>query len=414
MSALAAFLAQTVQGVLTTRYSELASSVIIVYDHLVTLDQEVELIWKSGWSVGKTLFLLNRYYTLFTVIFNNYGAITCRAPEKLDSQTIRQYSSATSSLINASASFSACVPSAFRRCVSWFRWQGVSGIIAFTLSELILQLRLYALYGLNKKVMALMGSVFVATLVTSTVIMGLALARIEVSTLTLFSLSFCVPLNLAQITYFYAFWIPVMLCESLLCGLVILKAATGWKRKANLLDSGREIIAVLIRDSVIYFLVLFVVYLTNTIIFVGGDVIKTEAAVNYSVSMSCVMGSRLCLNVRGLVWHDDEIVITPQPVTLSLRTARSRGAVRSPSRGPAARSHASSRHRSQSRSRAGTRSARSHASDHAKWPVVVFAEPGGDLSEYEMDELRSMRVAREERAGPLALKVPGKGDSGWW
>ena len=73
------------------------------------------------------------------------------------------------------------------------------------------------------------------------------------STLTLLGLSFCVPLNLAQITYFYAFWIPVMLCESLLCALVILKAATGWKRKANLLDSGREIIAVLIRDSVIYF-----------------------------------------------------------------------------------------------------------------------------------------------------------------
>ena len=46
-----------------------------------------------------------------------------------------------------------------------------------------------------------------------------------------------------------------MICESLLCLLVILKAVRGWKRKSNLLDSGKEIIAVLIRDSVVYFLV---------------------------------------------------------------------------------------------------------------------------------------------------------------
>ena len=82
--------------------------------------------------------------------------------------------------------------------VSWFRWQGVSGIIAFTLGErkppipyevylpvpkapstVILQLRLYALYSLNRKVMAAMGSVFVGTVVASATIMGFVLANIE-------------------------------------------------------------------------------------------------------------------------------------------------------------------------------------------------------------------------------------------
>lgn len=368
MSALAAFFAQTVQGLLTTRYSELASSVIIIYDHLVTLDQEVELIWKSGWSFGKLLFLLNRYYTLFAVVFNNYVLFSNELTREL--------------------------------CVSWFRWQGVSGIIAFTLSELILQLRLYALYGLNKKVMALMGTVFAAAFVSSATIMGLALSRIEVTVLTLFDYSFCAPLNLAQITYFYAFWIPIIICESLLCALVLARALNGWKRKSTLLAAGRELVAVLVRDSVVYFLVLFAVYLTNTVIFVGGDVIKTEAAVNYAVSMSCVMGSRLCLNVRGVVWHDDEIVVArPPTLALPLHSARSRS--RSASR--ARRSAVGTRSQTSTRSRSNT----------LKRPAVVFAQcsaDSGGLSEYEMDELRTMRADQKARALTLPLRITGKGD----
>ncbi|KAF4616659.1 hypothetical protein D9613_008345 [Agrocybe pediades] len=41
-----------------TRYAQLASSSIIVFDHLITLDEEINLIWKSSWSMGKILFLL--------------------------------------------------------------------------------------------------------------------------------------------------------------------------------------------------------------------------------------------------------------------------------------------------------------------------------------------------------------------
>jgi len=62
-----------VRSIQSTQYAQLASSAIILFDHLVTLDGEVELIWKSPWSMGKALFILNRYYTLFSVILNNYA-----------------------------------------------------------------------------------------------------------------------------------------------------------------------------------------------------------------------------------------------------------------------------------------------------------------------------------------------------
>ncbi|KAJ3544176.1 hypothetical protein NMY22_g2871 [Coprinellus aureogranulatus] len=40
---------------------------------VLTFDDEVELIWKASWSMGKGLFLINRYYSIASVVFNNYG-----------------------------------------------------------------------------------------------------------------------------------------------------------------------------------------------------------------------------------------------------------------------------------------------------------------------------------------------------
>ena len=85
--------------------------------------------------------------------------------------------------------------------------------------------------------------------------------------------------------------------------------------------------------------------------------------------MSCVIGNRLCLNVRGMIWRDDDIVVT-----------HSYGL---------GRRHAS------------TGRATTTQQQQQRWPVVVFASAAGapeapatrsKLSEYEMDELRAMRV----------------------
>ena len=45
-----------------------------------------------------------------------------------------------------------------------------------------------------------------------------------------------------------------MASETLLCALVILKAIRGWRRQENMLEAGKELVAVLIRDSLLYFL----------------------------------------------------------------------------------------------------------------------------------------------------------------
>ena len=76
----------------------------------------------------------------------------------------------------------------------WFQWQGCTGIIAFALGErtstsgshesmlkpgtVILQIRLYAMYCLDKRVLALMGITFLASITASATAVGVILAKL--------------------------------------------------------------------------------------------------------------------------------------------------------------------------------------------------------------------------------------------
>jgi hypothetical protein len=44
-----------------TRYSSLAAVVLLVYDYILCLPDEIAYIWKGRWNSGKFLYILNRY-----------------------------------------------------------------------------------------------------------------------------------------------------------------------------------------------------------------------------------------------------------------------------------------------------------------------------------------------------------------
>jgi len=51
-------------GILQTKYFFFAALAITVYDHVLTLDIEVEHIWKRKFSAVTVLFFFTRYYFL--------------------------------------------------------------------------------------------------------------------------------------------------------------------------------------------------------------------------------------------------------------------------------------------------------------------------------------------------------------
>lgn len=168
-----------------------------------------------------------------------------------------------------------------------------------------LMLRLYALYQLNKAVLATMITVFITSLGAAGAILVLNLANIggagasacsksacgdadavprsAVNAHVIPGMPFCVPIGLS--THFWTYWIPVLTCESFLCGLALYRAFSGglaeptsdardtrqahrrgrgaWhgeggtfvRRLAGIFQNGQRIVDVLIRDSILFFLV---------------------------------------------------------------------------------------------------------------------------------------------------------------
>lgn len=288
---------QFLRDVQVTRFAEVAASMIVVWDHLVTIDQEIELIWKARWSIGKALFLFNRYYTLLAIAFNNYIFF-------VDSGLTDEI------------------------CKIFFRWQAATFVLAITVSQVTLQLRLYALYHTNKLVLAFMITTFALCMICAIVIIIIML-QIQSATANPFpGVHFCASTHASKL--FWTFWIPFLVSESLLCALAIFRAFSYettsdlppvqynrrgklWKRRiANrrridgVFDRTNSIIAVLIRDSILYFLVMFVAYLTNCLMWAVGPVGLREAPVGFAEALTCVMCSHVLLNVRDVHQQRDQ------------------------------------------------------------------------------------------------------------
>jgi len=157
-------------------------------------------------------------------------------------------------------------------------------------------MRLYALYFLNKKVLALMVTTFIVSSASSAVIMGKVLQGITARAHALPGTTFCVPFGVPD--YFFAFWIPIIGFESLLCGLALYRGFQTFRAAGSPFQSGRHLVAILIRDSILYFLVMFATYFTNMLVWVSAPTNLLEIPIAFSVALSCCLGNRMILNVR--------------------------------------------------------------------------------------------------------------------
>lgn len=243
----------------------MASSAIIVYDHLITLDDELDLIWSGPWTVGKGLFILNRYYFLLSVFVNNYGLLWAKLNDNF--------------------------------CLRFFQWQGWTGWFACALAEVILQMRIYALFFHERRVHIIMITCFVLTASASAAIMGYVLTHIDVlSRIPFTDVTFCFSPNIPD--WFFAFWIPILVFESLLCALALLRGFQTFRTDQGIFQSSRYLVRILVRDSIMYFLIMFVTYLTNLLVWVVGPVSLLEIPIGFTVALSCALGNRVILNVR--------------------------------------------------------------------------------------------------------------------
>lgn len=56
--------------ILVSQMSAVAYYSILVWDWIVSLSTEYQLIWKTDWTVYKVLYVVNRYWTLIALAFS--------------------------------------------------------------------------------------------------------------------------------------------------------------------------------------------------------------------------------------------------------------------------------------------------------------------------------------------------------
>ncbi|KAA1473592.1 hypothetical protein DENSPDRAFT_282104 [Dentipellis sp. KUC8613] len=248
-----------------SRYNALAAATIIIFDHVNTLGEEVELIWKERPSWGSVLFILNRYYGLFAAIFNTYTSLSNGL-----SISVRHF---------------------------WIKWQSWTAVFTTTaITQLVLILRIRAMYSNDRSMTIVMCIAFVFSLTSCTVIMNEAIREISVTVMSVSGRTFCRPSS-APATL-PAYFIPVIVFETFLFGLAVVK----WVRDVGFRLSSRAfapaLLHILVLDSVVYFIVMTAAYAMNALLWIVKPEVP-ELPIGFVIALACVMGDRLILNIRA-------------------------------------------------------------------------------------------------------------------
>ncbi|KAF7300525.1 hypothetical protein HMN09_00937000 [Mycena chlorophos] len=262
-----------------SRYLVFSPFVVLVYDHLLTLDDEVARYWPrrrrdgSGdqdnrLTFGSVLFFLNRYTALL-------GTIPVLAEFLLSTDD--------------PAKHSMCV------CAAFTTYHGAFALFSQIPVALILITRTYALYEQNKAVLAAMTFVCVGSIINALAFILTGQPRDTLSApLAALGCPGATPNDFAKRGAIA--WSGLLVFDLMIFVLTVAKTL-----KPGLSGSrrGESLFLVLLRDGALYFAVLSLLNAINIYSYAAGGPIMSGAGTTFTNVFSSVGASRLMLNLRS-------------------------------------------------------------------------------------------------------------------
>lgn len=259
-------MALDIEGFIQARWERnayLACACLIVYEYFLQMDSEVEFFWKQRWSLAKVLFLWSRYYSL---AYNIANAVIFMQPH----------------------------PSK-ELCSKFFNWQDTGAALQVITSHIILELRLYAMYGSTRKILY----VFIFLTLGEALAMGLVFGLPNpylIATNEPFPGNFiCADADPSNGTHWVVYyWAAILIIEGTLLCLALWKA---WQhRKAA---HGSSLMQQLSKDSVLFFFSIFWIYCANLILWYENRITLDELGTAFSFVLSSILANRLLIAVRS-------------------------------------------------------------------------------------------------------------------
>ncbi|TBU52832.1 hypothetical protein BD310DRAFT_831342 [Dichomitus squalens] len=259
---------------------------LLVYDHLVTLDLEAELVWtQSKRSRVVWLYIFNRFFPLVWLV-----------------------------------------------CIIYLSVDDFVILVSTLAVQIILQLRVYALYDKGRRVRLFLVCCWLAEVTVMAILIGITMANIsgkcrwcspQARAQPLMLVLADLPVVSTPTGCYYSgifsisalFWLPALVYEPILCLMVLWQAWdqdwTSWFRRAVdrsgtsvRLHQGR-LFKVLARDSLIYFVAIFIELIINTVIWSHYNR-YINIVVPWAGVLPSILGSRLLLSMREAIRFSEQ------------------------------------------------------------------------------------------------------------
>ncbi|KIJ56462.1 hypothetical protein M422DRAFT_239677 [Sphaerobolus stellatus SS14] len=301
----------TIEHVFATRFVHVAALTLSLYDHCLTFEEEVELVWKGAnpRSWPRLIFLAARYACPISLIINTFA---------LFGTNTHEYLSLFFFLISTDKQFS---------CQGWLLFHGWSGFVFFAGIQVISQMRLWAMYR-SRNVLVSM-TVFVSiALMGMGLLEGFGYADLNASGEPV---SMPIPIHIcgpgprtdgqsgpSLPHYVYAFWIPPLIVEIVTLILVAWKAFLYYRGNTPREWAGSRLMVSIVRYSVFYFLVVLALYLANLYIWARLPTNAFELMIPLTYALPSIAGNRMLLSLRS-VFYDKYAELPAKNDTIGLK-----------------------------------------------------------------------------------------------
>jgi hypothetical protein len=263
-------------------YTILASLTWVLHDYFVTLEDEVRLVWPQRWNVGKIMYLWMRYYTIFVVAGNALQIHLFTRP------------GITSDAV----------------CLAVDPVLRIAGAISLWSVEIIIQLRIYALYNGSRKI-AIFNAVlfFLSILAFIGILIDLGIGRKK-----LIASAIHLPLPgcpVVDSAIEWSEWIPATIFEFILFSFALFKYMS-LPDFSNLptLKRVMKLSFVLVSDNMLYFLGITIVLLLNNLEVAGKTHIPWFSYGPFYASLG-IMTCRMLLHLLRSTVRDGGVDVVP-------------------------------------------------------------------------------------------------------
>jgi len=273
------------RGIVTCNYSAMGALAFTTWDIMITFDDEVREIWTRPWTHLKSLYLFLRFFS--------FGA-------QLLSTVI--YLKLSAGLILTRSG-----------CQKWVIFQGFSSQILMMGVQVILILRVQALYNGNKFFRRLLPAILVSEIVIMSVLFTMKANEIEYGPQ-------CVVVSFPRAAI--GFLLPAMLLDTLLFVLTMIKfyqsLRDGWGQV--------PVISRFMTDGIWAFALPFVILTVNACCMTLLDDAHSSIAFSWIIAIPGFAGYRLILNMSHLLKtprsneHTTGLEVDTVPMTYELQT----------------------------------------------------------------------------------------------